>query len=202
MGKSTAAEMLRRMQIPVHDSDAVARALIGPGGAVVGEVSALVPQAYDTQNNSMNRDLLGCAIFADPALRVRLESIIHPRVVASQADFIRAAALAGRRMVVLDIPLLYETGAQARLDKVIVVTCPAFLQRRRVLKRPGMTEERFKQILDAQMSDREKRCRADFVVQTGLGRGHTMRALRNIVTKLNAEYHHDSKRNYLPSFNP
>jgi len=202
MGKSTAADMLRRMGVPVHDSDMVARDLIGPDGDAVTEVSQLVPQAYDAKSNSMDRNTLGAIIFKTPELKQKLEQCIHPKVVAAQADFVRSNQLAGRALVALDIPLLYETGAEARVDHVIVVTCPAFLQRRRVLRRDGMSEEKFKQILSSQIPDRVKRCRADFVVQTGLGHGHTYRALKKIVCKLTQEYHHDSKCDHLSSFHP
>lgn len=199
MGKSTAADMLRVMGVPVHDSDAVARAALDAGGIAVAEVAALFPQAYDQKKDRIDRALLGPIVFADPQKRRALEAIVHPHVVASQRDFIHAARKNGQAVVVLDIPLLYESGADARVDRVIVVTCPAFLQRRRVLKRPGMTVEKFAHILDSQMPDAIKRCRADYIVQTGLGRGHTFRALKNILQTLTKDAHHDPKRNHFPT---
>ncbi|HEY8190575.1 MAG TPA: dephospho-CoA kinase [Micavibrio sp.] len=184
MGKSTAADMLRDMQVPVHDSDEAARAMIGPDGPAVAAVAQLFPQAYDRGNNAIDRAILGPIVFADPAKRKMLEDIVHPYVRESQQVFIREQKALGQRLIVLDIPLLYETEAEKRIDKVIVVTCPAFIQRRRVMSRPGMTEEKFQNILASQMPDAEKRRRADFVVQTGLGKAVTCCSLKKIIQEL------------------
>lgn len=202
MGKSTAADMLRVMGVPVHDSDAVARHVIGPGGAAVDAVARHFPAAHDRKAGSIDRQVLGAAVFADREQKKTLESIVHPHVWASQQDFIRTERNAGRRVVVMDIPLLYEAGAESRVDKVIVVTCPTFIQKHRVMQRPGMTADKFNAILAAQIPDREKRCRADFVVQTGLGRAFTFRALKKIIQTVMNEYNHDQKRNNLPPFHP
>ncbi len=196
MGKSTAAEMLRTMGIPVHDSDMVARAAIGPDGAAVEAVAGLFPEAYDKKNNAIDRSILGPIVFANPAKKKMLEDIVHPHVHMSQQDFIRRQKALGQGMVVLDIPLLYETGAEKRVDKVMVVSCPAYLQHRRVMARDGMTEEKFQNILASQMPDAEKCRRADFVIQTGLGRAVTRRSLKKIAQVLM------SKGGCFPPFTP
>ena len=181
MGKSVTATILRHLGVAVHDSDeAVHRALAPKGGAFM-DVIAAFPQAHDKKLNRINRGLLGKIIFSDAVKRRQLEALIHPHVWQSQRDFIRAAKQRGEALVVLDIPLLYETGADQRCDKVICVTAPYFLQRQRVLNRPGMTEERFQNILKNQIPDEEKRKRADFVVHTGLGRAHTLQAIKKLL---------------------
>ncbi len=200
MGKSTAAAQLAEMGIASHDSDKAARAAIGPDGAAVAAVAALFPEAYDARNNAMDRHILGGIVFSDPDRKRALEEIVHPHVQAEQQKFIRQQKAMGARFCVLDIPLLYETGADRRVDKVIVVTCPAFMQRRRVLAREGMTPEKFASILKSQMPDHEKRRRADFIVQTGLGLAYSCRALKRIVHQLSEN--HDPDRNHLPPLSP
>lgn len=198
MGKSTAADMLRQMGVPVHDSDAAVHAALGPDGAAVAAVAAAFPGAYDPGSNSIDRKKLGGIVFPDPAQKKQLEEIIHPVVRDMQQHFIRAMQAKGVKIVVLDIPLLYETGAEKRLDKVIVVSCPAFMQRQRVMSRPGMTEEKFQAILASQTPDLEKRRRADYVAQTGLGRAYTHRVLKKIIHELTAGHHHDPHRDDFP----
>ena len=182
MGKSTAAEMLMQMGVPVHDSDKIAREAAADGGAAISEILKQFPDAF--VDGKLDRGLLGQIIFKDDAKRVALESIIHPMVRQSQQDFMRAEAAKGHKIVVLDIPLLYETGAEARVDKVIVVSAPFFVQKKRVMARPGMTESKFKGILASQVPDEEKRARADFVVLTGLGKVYTERALKKVIGSL------------------
>lgn len=183
MGKSTAAEMLMQMGVPVHDSDAAARAATAEGGSALPQILKTFPEAFDA-SGKLDRGLLGRIVFQDKAKRAALEAIVHPLVQQAQQDFMRAEAAKGHKIVVLDIPLLYETGAEARVDKVIVVSAPFFIQKRRVMARPGMTEEKFKGILASQMPDREKRARADFVVLTGLGKAHAERALKKAIGSL------------------
>ena len=202
MGKSTTAEMLRALGVPVQDSDMAARAAIGPGGVAVEQVAQHFPESYDSATHSINRSILGPIVFADPAKKKTLEEIVHPHVRRSQQDFLAFEREAGRDIAALDIPLLYETGAESRVDKVLVVTCPRFVQRRRVLAREGMTPEKFSHILAAQIPDHIKRCRADYVVQTGFGRAFTRRALSKIIQTLRHEHNHDPKRNHLPSLHP
>jgi dephospho-CoA kinase len=186
MGKSTAANMLRRLGVKLFDADAVVHQLLGPGGKAVTAVEALFPGVRD-EVGAVDRRLVGHRVFGDPAALRRLEAILHPMVRRAETQFVRQARARRDRLVVLDIPLLYETGAPERCDYVLVVSAPARVQRERVMRRPGMTESRFASILRAQMRDREKRRRADFVVPTGLGRGLTFRRLRRVVAGLRRE---------------
>ncbi len=182
MGKSSAVAMLRRMRIPVHDADAAVHRLIGPDGGAVAEIAEAFPGVV--RAGIVDRRRLGNRVFKDPAARARLEAILHPRVRAAAEAFIKAQNRQRRDLAVLDIPLLYETGGEKLCDAVIVVSAPALVQRQRVMKRPGMTRQKFEGILAAQVSDAEKRRRADFVVETGLSKGATLRQLRAIVTLL------------------
>jgi dephospho-CoA kinase len=179
MGKSTAAEALRQMGIPVHDADASVHRLMNHGGAAVGFVEAAFPGT--ALNGAIDRKELGRRVYADPAELKRLESILHPMVRAQERIFLRTARARRHRLVVLDIPLLYETGGEKRCDAVIVVTAPKFLQDQRVLKRPGMSRQRLDEIVSKQMPDAEKRRRADFVVQTGIGKRASRAALARIL---------------------
>ena len=181
MGKSTAASILRRMGIPVHDSDAEVRRLMGPKGKAFEEVAVSFPESWDKKNYAIRRDALADIIFQDDDKREELEAILHPYVRQAQQAFIRKCQKMDLDRVVLDIPLLFETGADKRVDCTIVVTAPDFIQRQRVLSRPNMDEELFESILDKQIPDRVKRARADFVVQTGLGLAHTYQSLKSIV---------------------
>ena len=186
MGKSTAAAMFRRMRVPVHDSDAVVHRLLAPGGAAVPKVVAVFPGVSDKQGG-IDRGELGARVFGDaPALK-RLERILHPLVRQSQARFLREARARRVPLVVLDIPLLFETGGEKRCDAVVVVSAPRWVQRARVLARPNMTEARFRAILKKQMPDHEKRRRAQYIVPSGLGRAMTYRRLARLVRALRAE---------------
>ncbi len=186
MGKSVATSMFRDMGVPVHCSDEAVHALLGPQGAAVAAVDAAFPGVINPHDNSINRKALGAKIFGYDEERKRLENILHPLVVDSQRRFIAEQSKHQALLVVLDIPLLYETGADARVDKVIVVSAPSFIQRQRVLARPGMTREKFEAIRASQMPDAEKRRRADYVVQTGIGRAYTRNALTRIIKQLKA----------------
>ncbi|HSE79754.1 MAG TPA: dephospho-CoA kinase [Alphaproteobacteria bacterium] len=182
MGKSVAAGVLRRLGVPVHDSDAAVHCAIGAGGAAVDAVGRAFPGV--ARNGVIDRRALGDRVFGDPEALRRLEAILHP-LVRSAAD--RMLATAARRrapIVALDIPLLYETGAAARCDAVAVVSAPAFLQAQRVLRRKGMTPARLAQILARQVPDAQKRQRADFIVSTGLGRERSLRALKRALRTL------------------
>ena len=160
MGKSTASQMFRDLGHPVWDADAAVHDLYAPGGAAVAPVAAAF--AGTLRDGGIDRAALRQALAADPAGFARLEQIVHPLVAADRADFI--ARHGDAPIVVLDVPLLYETGAQAGMDGVAVVSSPADLQRARVLARPGMTPENFQMILSRQMPDAEKRARADWVI--------------------------------------
>jgi dephospho-CoA kinase len=183
MGKSTAAAMFRQLGVPVHDSDAVVHRLLARGGVAVAAVAAAFPEALAAAGG-IDRIRLGQRVFADPAALKRLERILHPLVRKSQERFLRMAR--GRRVpvVVLDIPLLFETGGDRRCDRVVVVWASPAVQRARVLARPGMTQARFGAMVAKQLPDSEKRRRADDVVPSGLGRALTFRRLKRIVTAL------------------
>jgi len=182
MGKSSAVAMLRRMGIPVHDADAAVHDLIGTGGGAVEEIAKAFRGVVD--KGVVDRKRLGDKVFKDPAARAKLEAILHPRVRRAARDFVKRQIRRRRDLVVLDIPLLFETGGERLCDAVIVVSAPPAIQRQRVLSRPGMTAEKFAGILSAQVSDREKRQRADFVVETGLSKGQTLRQLTAVVRML------------------
>jgi dephospho-CoA kinase len=183
MGKSTAAAMLRRLGAPVHDSDAVVHRLLAPRGIAVTAVAAAFPEALG-DDGGIDRARLGRRVFADPEALRRLERILHPLVRKSQERFLKLAR--GRRVpvVVLDIPLLFETGGDRRCNRVVVVWAPAQVQRARVMGRPGMSEARFRAIVAKQTPDAQKRRRADDVVPSGLGRALTFRRLKRIVRSL------------------
>jgi dephospho-CoA kinase len=183
MGKSTAAAMVRRLGVPLFDADLVVHRLLAPSGAAVPAVSAVFP-GVATEDGGIDRALLGQRVFTNPAALRRLEEILHPMVAAAEKRFL--ARLRARRepLAVLDIPLLFETGAERRCDYVLVVSAPALVQRQRVMRRPGMTEIRLNAILRKQMPDHRKRQRADFVVPTGASRGLTLRRLKSIVRLL------------------
>ncbi|MCZ4281185.1 dephospho-CoA kinase [Kiloniella laminariae] len=179
MGKSTAAAMFRRLGVPLHDADAAVHRLMDHNGAAVAAIAALFPKAV--QSGRVNRKELGDEVLGKPEKLRQLEQILHPLVRREMQAFLARQALLRRKLVVLDIPLLYETGGDGFCDAVLVVSCPGFLQQQRVLKRPGMTREKFNSIRNKQISDLEKRARADFVVPTGLGKRLTLRSIRNLV---------------------
>jgi len=183
MGKSTAAATLRRLGVAIFDADRVVHRLIEPGGGAVEQVAAAF-SAVRSKSGGIDRGLLGQRVFADPAALQRLEHILHPMVAAAEKRFLAHARARREPLAVLDIPLLFETGGDRRCDYVLVVSAPAFVQRQRVLRRPGMTEIRLAAILQKQMPDREKRRRADFVVATGSARHLTLRRIRAIVRLL------------------
>lgn len=184
MGKTTAANMLRVMGCPVHEADRAVHDILAGDGAATHAVAMTFPDAYDRKKNTIDRSKLRAALGDDPEKWQALEDILHPLVVASEMKFLRDAKNKGAKIAVLDIPLLFETGAETRLDYTICVTAPPFIQRQRVMSRQGMTEADFAFRLSRQMADVEKRARADFVVQTGLGRAHTGQALQKIVRSL------------------
>lgn len=179
MGKTTAANMLRRLGVPVHDADATVHRLMDRGGAAVPLVEAAFPGVV--RDGAVDRAALGRRVFDDPEALRRLEAILHPLVRRTERRFLARSPAARVPIVVLDIPLLFETGAERRCDATIVVTAPRFVQRARVLRRPGMTAARLAAIEARQMPDAEKRRRADFIVRTGRDRRATLRALTRIV---------------------
>lgn len=182
MGKSETARMFRRLGVPVFDSDAQVHRLLGPRGGAVKAVAAAFPGVV--KSGAIDRQALGAKVFGDARARQRLEAILHPMVRRAQSRFLGAAARRRERLVVLDIPLLFETGAAARLDAVAVVSAPGFIQRQRVLARPGMSESKLAGILAAQMPDEEKRRRADFIIPTGRGKRAALDAVKALCRRL------------------
>lgn len=179
MGKSTAANMFRAMGVPVHDADAAVHALMDNDRGVRAEIASRFPGVVS--GDTVDRQALGAAVFGDRDARRDLEAILHPPVRRATNAFLRKHRLLRATLVVLDVPLLFETGGEKRVDGVVVVSAPAALQRRRVMSRPGMDTKRFAGILASQLPDREKRRHADFVVETGLGKAYTFAKLKRIV---------------------
>lgn len=165
MGKSTTAGLFAEAGVPVWDADAAVHRLYAAGGGGAEALADVVPEAIVV--GAIDRERLRAAVAADPGLLARLEARVHPLVAEDRARF--AAANEAAPILLYDIPLLYETGADRWLDGVLVVSAPAAVQRERVLARPGMTEEMLARILARQMPDAEKRVRADFVIETDGG---------------------------------
>ena len=170
MGKSAALAAFADLGLPVWDADAAVHRLYGPGGAGVEPVRALAPDAAGP--DGIDRARLRAATLAEPALLARIEAAIHPLVAADRDAFLDRARASGAALAVCDIPLLYETRADAWLDQVVVVSAPAEIQRARVLARPGMTAEAYEAILARQTPDAEKRARADHIIDTGGSKDH------------------------------
>jgi len=183
MGKSTTAAMFAALGVPVHSADEAVHRLYS--GLAAPLIEARFPGTL--AGGSVDRAALGARVIGDAAALRDLEAIVHPLVREEEARFLRAAREAGARLAVLDIPLLFETGGETRVDRTLVVTAPPEVQRARVLARPGMTVERFEAILAKQMPDAEKRQRADFVVDTGAGLAATEAEIRRIAAMLLAD---------------
>jgi dephospho-CoA kinase len=182
MGKSQTAKFFAELGVPVHDSDAAVHALYEKGGAAVAPVAALFPDCV--KDGAVDRKVLAQKVVGDEAALAKLEAIVHPLAQALERDFLAQAKAQGAGMVLLDIPLLFETGAEKRLDVVVVVSAPVEIQRQRVLTRPGMSEERLAALLKRQMPDAEKRARADYVVDSGQSLAHAFAQVRQIVEEL------------------
>ena len=181
MGKSTVAAMFAAEGIPVFDADAAVRTMQGPGGALVPRIEEAFPGSTSSTQGVL-RDRLGEQVFGNPAALARLEQIVHPAVAQHRAEFLQKHANAA--MVVFDIPLLFEKGGAEAVDAIVVVSAPASVQRDRVCARPGMTSEKFANILALQMPDAEKRRRADYVLDTGQPLEHTARDVAALIEKL------------------
>ena len=180
MGKSTAARFFAEAGVPVHDSDAVVHALYE------GEAVAAIEQAFpgSTAGGKVDRAKLAAMVLNDSTALARLEAIVHPLVSASTEKFLAETLAHGAKVVVLDVPLLFEAGLECRCDAVVVVSAPAEVQRRRALDRPGMTEEKFAAILAKQLPDAEKRRRADFVLDSSKDFEHARAQVRDILGAL------------------
>ncbi|MEM6907639.1 MAG: dephospho-CoA kinase [Pseudomonadota bacterium] len=182
MGKSTVAAMFERAGIPVFDADAEVRAMQGPDGALLSEIEAAFPGS--TGPDGVKREALGQMVFGDKEQLARLEAIVHPAVAAKRAQFLQNNQDAA--MLLFDIPLLFERGGESGFNAIIVVSAPAATQRERVLARPGMTEEKFADILRLQVLDAEKRARADHVIDTGTSLAETEAQVRALISHLAA----------------
>jgi dephospho-CoA kinase len=176
MGKSTTARLFAEEGVPVHDADAAVHKLYA------GEAAGLIEAAFpgSTQDGAVNRVKLGEQVLGDPAALQRLEAIVHPLVRQAEEKFLRDAEAAGAKVVVLDIPLLFETGGERRVDATVVVSAPEPMQRSRALER-GLSLEQLEALLVRQMPDAEKRRRADFVVDSGQGVEHARTQVRQIL---------------------
>ncbi|WP_271439703.1 dephospho-CoA kinase [Pontixanthobacter luteolus] len=182
MGKSTVATMFAEAGVPVFDADAEVRAMQGPGGELLPAIEAEFPGT--TGERGLDRDAVGKLVFAQPDALARLEAIVHPAVARKREAFLIEHASAP--MVLFDIPLLFEKGGHTAVDIIIVVSAPAEAQRERVLRRPGMTEEKFAHILQLQVPDAEKRERADHVIDTGSTLDATRAQVLELIEKLRA----------------
>lgn len=180
MGKSTTAQMFREFGVPVNDADEVVHALYR--GEAVAPVEAAFPGTV--REGAIDRAELSRQLLAAPERLRELESIVHPLVRRKEREFLDKNAAANAAFVVLDIPLLFETGAEARVDRVVVVSCAPDIQRERAMKRPGMTEEKFAMILARQVPDSQKRERADYIVDTSDSFDNTRQQVRAIVDDL------------------
>jgi dephospho-CoA kinase len=179
MGKSTAADAFRRARIPVFDADAAVHRLQARGGRAVRAIEAAFPGTV--RDGAVDRVALRQAVLGKPDALARLEGILHPMVEAEERAFVARARRRGNRAVVLDIPLLFETGGDARVDRVVVVSAPRSVQMQRVRGRRRMTAADIAAVIARQMPDAEKRRRADVVVRTGLSRHQSLRTLRRLI---------------------
>ncbi|MDP6486238.1 MAG: dephospho-CoA kinase [Alphaproteobacteria bacterium] len=183
MGKSAAAAVLRHLGCPVHEADRAVHHLMEKGGKAVPLVKKAFAEAVPKliKHGSVDRVALGDFVFGNEDALDRLETILHPLVRESEDAHLFRMAMRREKLVFLDIPLLFETGAEERLDTTILVSAPPFVQASRVLRRPGMTRERLAAVLSRQMPDAEKKRQADFVIETGLDRGWTLRQLKRTI---------------------
>lgn len=204
MGKSTVSRMLVDMGIPVHDADAAVHKLLAADGAGVAPVGALFPEALkqdELGRDYIDRQTLGRSVFADRQKKKALEDILHPMVRAESDAFKDENRKKGVAMVALDIPLLFETGGENRVDVTICVSAPNDVQRERVLARPGMTAEKFDRIVAGQLPDAEKRRRADYVIETGCDIEETKRQVQRVIDAISLkkkDVNHDKKPRKTP----
>ncbi|MBE1236597.1 dephospho-CoA kinase [Phaeovibrio sulfidiphilus] len=183
MGKSTVSRMAKRLRIPVHDADRAVHDLLGPGGKAVAPVLAAFPGVGDSLSG-INRKELGQRVFGHPDRLRALERILHPLVHECERAFLARAGRARHRVVLLDIPLLFETGGEARCDSVCVVRAPGFLRAIRVLSRQGMTPERLRAILARQATEETRRVNADSLISSGLGYRYALRGFLQALDRI------------------
>jgi len=185
MGKSTTAGLFAEAGVPVYDADAEVRRLYAVGGAAVEPVGAAFPGVVEA--GAVDRERLGARVLGNPEALEKLNATVWPLMGAARASFLADASTANVPLVVLDIPLLFETGGEQHVDVVVVASAPAQMQRERVLARPGMTEAKFAAILKAQTPDSEKRKRADFVIDTSKGIADARTQVADIIATLQAQ---------------
>jgi dephospho-CoA kinase len=184
MGKTETAKMFQRLGIPVYSADEAVHELYAKSGAAVNPIGALYPDVI--VNGEVNREKLSLEILANPDVVGNIEKIVHPMVQQKQIEFITASKRSGAFLIVLDIPLLFETGGDKRVDKTVVVSAPADVQKSRALKRPGMTLEKLDLILSRQIPDEKKRAKADYIVETDKGLEHAFQQVNAVVKDLTA----------------
>jgi dephospho-CoA kinase len=182
MGKSTAAAAFRRARIPVFDADAAVHRMQDRGGRAVQAIAAAFPDAVC--DGAVNRVALRHAVLGNPVALRRLEGILHPMVRQEERSFVQRARRHAKRAVVLDIPLLFETGGDGRVDRVIVVSAPPSVQMHRIRARGRMSDADIRAVIARQMPDAEKRRRADVVIRTGLSRHASLQALRRVIREV------------------
>lgn len=182
MGKSETARMFKERGIPVFDADAVVHTLQAKGGRAIPAIADAFSGVVN--DGVLDRQKLGALVFADSTAKKKLEDIIHPMVAEERVRFFKRAEAEDAPFVVLDVPLLFETGGNKKCDKVVVVSAPADVQRTRVLARPGMTLEKFDHIIGQQTPDTEKRAAADYIIETDKGLPHAEVAVSKIIEEL------------------
>ena len=182
MGKSTASATFRRHRVPIFDADQAVHELQAVGGRAVGPIEAALPGT--TRGGAVDREAPRRTVLGNPAALMVLERIVHPLVRNAEKRFLAAARRAGKSLVVLDIPLLLETGGERRVDLVVVISAPAPVQVARVMRRPGMTRDRLAAIRARQMPDAEKRRRAEVVIHSGLSRHFAVAAIGRLLRRL------------------
>ena len=182
MGKTQTAALFEQEGVPRYDADAAVHALYEVGGAAVEPIGEMFPEAV--RDGAVDRAVLGQIVLKDSAKLAALEKAVHPLAGATQVDFLNAQIAAGATHVLLDIPLLFETGGHEFVDCVVVVSAPPEIQRARVLARPGMTEEKFEDILTKQVADSDKRAAADFIVDSSVSVADAHRQVKEILAEL------------------
>ena len=185
MGKTTIANMFADLGVPVLDSDKVVHALLEENKTIIANIARHFPAAL--KNGKLDRSEIGKAVFADAKKLKALEAILHPAVRKAQQAFIKNEKQKKQKAVILDIPLLFETGAEKRVDHVVVVTAPAIVQKARVMKRPGMSQEKFRRIIKRQMTDTQKRKKADFIIHNGGTKQESLRQVKQILKVMLSE---------------
>ncbi|SCA56340.1 Dephospho-CoA kinase [Candidatus Terasakiella magnetica] len=183
MGKSATAEMFRKYGVPVHDADATVHKLMGPSGRATLRINEVFPDCL-TEQGAIDRQKLGACVLGNDGELKKLEAILHPMVREEERKFLRVCQLQRKRVVVLDIPLLFETNGEKRMDGVAVVSATKAIQRRRVLARAGMSPEKFNAILKKQMPDVLKRRKADYIIFSGAGFRYARNQVKQILQEI------------------